>query len=147
MLWSGWSLILVLISNSSIIFSKLLGTSTSAPNTISIIDTLVFHSFFSGGGGNFVARSNYLSIFSLSFIFTLWSARAQNSQDGKFSFFLVVKNESGLLSGGWGRIIIIIVITIPPPSLSELSPLQDTRGHSWSGRGKNFNKLSREQEN
>ena len=44
-------------------------TVTSAPNTICITVTFMFHSFFSS-----LARSKYLSLFSLSFSYTLWSA-------------------------------------------------------------------------
>ena len=40
-----------------------------APITIGTIITFMFHSFF-----NFLARSRYLSFFSLSFRFILWSA-------------------------------------------------------------------------
>ena len=53
--------ILPLISNSSSLSSKLLGTVPRAPTTIGITFTLIFQSFFSS-----LARSRYLSIFSLS---------------------------------------------------------------------------------
>ena len=43
----------------------------------------VFHGFF-----NSLSRSRYLSFFSLSFRFTLWSAGQQSPQFGKFFFFL-----------------------------------------------------------
>ena len=41
----------------------------NAPITIATIVTLMFHSFF-----NYLSRSRYLSFFSLSFRFILWSA-------------------------------------------------------------------------
>ena len=55
---------LPLISSSSNLLFKLLRT---VPNTIDITVTFIFHSFFSSP-----ARSKYLFIVSLSFIFTLW---------------------------------------------------------------------------
>ena len=50
-------------------FNNLSVTVPSAPVIIAIIVTFMYHSFFS----SFV-RSKYLSFFSLSFNFTLWSA-------------------------------------------------------------------------
>ena len=67
-------LILSLISNSFSLFFKLLGTIPRAPTTNSITVTLMFHSIFSS-----LARSKYLFIFLLSFIFPLWSARMAKS--------------------------------------------------------------------
>ena len=57
------------ISNSSRPFIKLLGIVLSRLITIDIIVTFMFRNFFSS-----LARSRYLSLFSLSFIFTLWTA-------------------------------------------------------------------------
>ena len=56
-----------LISKSSCPFIKPLVTVPRTPATIGITVTLRFHSFFSS-----LARSMYLSFFSLSFNFTLW---------------------------------------------------------------------------
>ena len=56
-------------SNSSSPFSNLLVTVPNAPITIGIIVTGMFHSFF-----NSLARSRYLSFYSHSFSFILWSA-------------------------------------------------------------------------
>ena len=50
-------------------FSNPLVTIPKAPITIGIIVTFMFHSFF-----NSLARSRYLSFFSYSFSFILWSA-------------------------------------------------------------------------
>ena len=66
--------ILPLISNSGSLFSKPLGTVFSAPIIIGITVTFMFDSFFSS-----LARCKYLSIFLLSFIFTLQSARTAKS--------------------------------------------------------------------
>ena len=67
-------LILPLISDSSSLFSKPFGTIPSAPITIGITVILVFHCIFSSQ-----ARSKYFSIFSQSFIFTLWFVRMVSS--------------------------------------------------------------------
>ena len=56
-------------SKSSSPFSNPLVTIPNAPITIGIIVTWMFHSFFIS-----LARSRYLSFFSLSFRFILWSA-------------------------------------------------------------------------
>ena len=69
-------------SKSSSPFSNPLVTVPNAPITIGIIVTCMFHSFF-----NSLARSRYLSFFSHSFSFILWSARTASRQFCKFSFF------------------------------------------------------------
>ena len=56
-------------SKSSSPYSNPLVTVPNAPFTIGIIVTCMFHSFF-----NSLARSRYLSFFSHSFSFILWSA-------------------------------------------------------------------------
>ena len=56
-------------------------TVPKAPITISIIVTCMFHSFF-----NSLARSRYLSIFSHSFCFILWSAERAKSTILQFLF-------------------------------------------------------------
>ena len=73
-----------LISKSSSSFTNPLGIVPSEPTRIGITVTFMFHSFFSSQ-----ARSKYLSLFSLSFIFTLWSARIVKStiQQILFVFF------------------------------------------------------------
>ena len=58
--------ILPLISIFCTPFSSLRETITSEPTTIGINLTLIFHSFFSS-----LARSKYLPIFSLSFMFSI----------------------------------------------------------------------------
>ena len=59
-----------LISKSSSLFTKPLGFVSSTPLTIGITITFIIHCFLSS-----LARSNYLFLFLLSFIFTLLSAR------------------------------------------------------------------------
>ena len=61
-------------SKSSSPFSNPLVTVPNAPITIGIIVTCMFHSFF-----NSLARSRYLSFFSHSFSFILWSAGTAKS--------------------------------------------------------------------
>ena len=83
------------ISKSSSPFSNLLVTVPNAPITIGIIVTCIFHSFF-----NSLARSRYLSFFSHSFSFTLWSSGAANSTILQILFFLLlIIIKSGLLAG------------------------------------------------
>ena len=61
-------------SKSSSPFSNPLVTVPNAPITIGIIFTCMFHRFFSS-----LARLRYLSFFSLSFSFILWSAGTAKS--------------------------------------------------------------------
>ena len=63
-----------LTSKSSRPFNNPLVTVPNAPITIGTIVTFMFHSFF-----NSPARSRYLSFFSLSFRFILWSAGTAKS--------------------------------------------------------------------
>ena len=69
-------------SKSSRPFNNPLFTVPKAPITLGIIVTFMFHSFF-----NSLARSRYLSLFSHSFSFILWSAGQQSRQFCRFSFF------------------------------------------------------------
>ena len=55
----------------------------NAPTTISTIVTFMFHSFF-----NSLARSKYLSFFSLSLRFILWSAGTAKSTILQILFFV-----------------------------------------------------------
>ena len=57
------------MSKSSSLCTNSLVTIPRVPTTIDIIVTFMFHCFFIS-----LARSRYLSLFSLSFNFTLWSA-------------------------------------------------------------------------
>ena len=86
-----------------------------APITIGTIVIFMFHSFF-----NSLARSKYLSFFSNSFRFILWSAgRVKSIILPILSFFIIII-RSGLLDGircsvcilKCHRIIIIIIIII-----------------------------------
>ena len=80
-------------SNSSSPFSEPLVTVPNAPITIGIIVTCMFHSFFS-----YRARSRYLSLFSHSFSFILWSAETAKSTILQVLFFLLIIIRSGLLA-------------------------------------------------
>ena len=75
------------ISKSSRPFNNPLVIVPNAPITIGTIVTFMFHSFF-----NSLARSRYLSFFSLSFRFILWSAGTAKSTILQifFFFFFVV---------------------------------------------------------
>ena len=85
----------------------------NAPITIGTIVTFMFHGFF-----NSLARSRYLSFFSHSFRFILWSAGTAKSTILQILFILLIIIRSGLLAGiRWSvcmlkshRIIIIITI-------------------------------------
>ena len=80
-------------SKSSRLFNYPLVTVPKAPITIGIIVTFMFHRFF-----NSLARWMYLSLFSHSFCFILWSdgtAKSTNLQI--FFFFLLIIIRSGLL--------------------------------------------------
>ena len=69
-------------SKSSSPFSNPLGTVPNEPITIGIIVTFMFHSFFKS-----LARSRYLSFYSHSFIFILWSAWTAKSTILQILFF------------------------------------------------------------
>ena len=99
-------LILPLISNSSSILSKLLGTVPSEPTTIGITDTFMFNSFFFLFFFSSLTKSKYLSILLLSFIFTLWSTRMAKSSWWQVLFFLLITPWSGLLP--WVRLSVCI---------------------------------------
>ena len=81
-------------SKSSRPFNNPLVTVPNAPITISTIVTFMFHSFF-----NSLARSRYLSFFSLSFRFILWSAGTAKSTILQILFLLLIIMRSGLLVG------------------------------------------------
>ena len=82
------------ISKSSRHFNNPLVIVPNAPITLGTIVTFMFHSFF-----NSLARSRYLSFFSLSFRFILCPPGQQSRQFYKFSFFLLIIMRSGLLVG------------------------------------------------
>ena len=68
-----------------------------APITIDIIVTFKFYSFF-----NSLAKSRYLSFFSLSFNFTLWSAGTAKSKILHFlSFWLIIIRSDRLAEIRW----------------------------------------------
>ena len=70
------------ISKSSRPFNNPLVIVPHAPITIGTIVTFMFHSFF-----NSLARSRYLSFFSLSFRFILWSTETAKSTILQILFF------------------------------------------------------------
>ena len=80
-------------SKSSSPFSNPVVTVPNAPITIGIIVTFMFQRFF-----NSLARSRYLSFFSHSFSFILWSAGTAKSTILQFPFFLLIIIWSGLLA-------------------------------------------------
>ena len=81
-------------SKSSSYFNNLLATVPKAPITIDIIVTFMFHSFF-----NSLERSRYLSFFSHSFSFILWSAETAKSTILQIFFlFFKIIIRSGLLA-------------------------------------------------
>ena len=80
-------------SKSSWPFNNPLVTVQKAPITIGIIVTFMIHSFF-----NSLARSRYLSLFSHSFSFILWSTGTAKSTILQilFFYFFVIIIRSGL---------------------------------------------------
>ena len=82
-------------SKSSCPFNNPLFTAPKAPIPLGIIITFMFHSFF-----NSLAKSRYLSFFSHSFSFILWSAGTAKSTILQFFFFffLLIIIRSGLLA-------------------------------------------------
>ena len=80
-------------SESSSPFSNPLLTVPNAPIWIGIIVTCMFHSFFDS-----LARSRYLSFFSHSFGFILWSTRTAKSTIYQVLFYLLIIIRSGLLA-------------------------------------------------
>ena len=78
-------------SKSSWTFDNPLVTVPKAPITIGIIFTFMFHSFF-----NSLARSRYLSLFSHSFSFILWSAGTAKATILQILWFLLIIIRSGL---------------------------------------------------
>ena len=72
-------------SKSSWLFKNLLVTVPNAPITTGIIIIFMFHSF-----SNSLARSRYLSLFSRSFSFILWSAGTAKSTIIIFIIIIIV---------------------------------------------------------
>ena len=84
-------LILPLISDSTCVLSKLLGPVSSGQL---VIVTFMFHStFFSSP-----AKSKYLSMFTFSFIFTLWPAGTTESTKEWLFLFVLINTKSRLLT-------------------------------------------------
>ena len=85
--------ILPQISSLPCLFTRPSGTVQSTPTTIRCIH--YFHVLSS------LARSKYLSIYSLSFIFSLQSVVTAKSTRWQVLFFFLINTKSGLLSGIW----------------------------------------------
>ena len=81
-------------SESSRPFNNPFNIVPKAPITIGTINTFMFHRFF-----NSLARSRYLSFFSHSFRFILWSTGTAKSTIFQILFFLLIIIRSGLLAG------------------------------------------------
>ena len=81
-------------SRSSRPFSNPLVIVPNAPITIGTIVTFMFHSFF-----NSLARSRYLSFFSLFFRFILWSTGTAKSTILQILSFWLIIIRSGLRAG------------------------------------------------
>ena len=75
-------------------FNNPLAIVPNAPITIGTIVTFMFPTFF-----NSLARSRYLSFFSLSFRFILWSAGTAKSIILQILLFLLIVMRSSLLAG------------------------------------------------
>ena len=80
-------------SKSSSPFSNHLVIVPNAPITAGIIVTFMFYSFF-----NSLTRSRYLSFFSYSFSFILWSSGTAKSTNLQVLFFLLIIIRSDLLA-------------------------------------------------
>ena len=86
----------VSFSISPCLLSKPLGIVPSAPTSIGITVTYVFHSFFSSQ-----AKSKYLCVFLLSFIFTLWFIETAKSTRWQVFFLLINSRSDFLDKNGW----------------------------------------------
>ena len=95
--------ILPLISNFSNLYPKLLENVSSVSYTIGISVTLMIHSFLFCS----LTTSRCLFIVSLSFIFTLWSARTAKFPNWQVFFFVSINTRSGLLVGIWWSVCIL----------------------------------------
>ena len=105
------------ISKSSSPFSNPLVTVPNSPITIGIIVTCMFHSFF-----NSLARSRYLSFFSHSFSFILWSAETAKSTILLIFFFFFCWSLLGLVF--WPSTLCEFFITVLIGGLSLKSEKQ-----------------------
>ena len=92
-------------SKSSRPFNNPLVTVPKAPITIGTIVTFMFHNFF-----NSLARSRYLSFFSLSFSFILWSAgKARESKVDNFANSILFVDYYKVWSSGRDQVIRLYV--------------------------------------
>ena len=98
------------ISKSSRPLNNPLVTVPNAPITIGTIVTFMFHSFF-----NSLTRSRYLSFFSLSFKFILWSAGTAKSTILQILFFFLLIIMRSIII----IIIILLLWVFFTPSLAD----------------------------
>ena len=96
-----------IISKSSSLCINPLVTVPRAPITIGIMVTFMFYSFC-----NSLARSRYISFFSLSFNFTLWLAGTAKFTILQVLFFCVDYYKVWSSGQDWVLIIIIIIILL-----------------------------------
>ena len=89
-----WSPLVLLFLSPPIFVSILLENVSKAPITTGISVSFMFHSFFP----LFLARFRYLSLFSLSFSFTLWSVETAKSTTRQVLGFLRTLTMSGRLA-------------------------------------------------
>ena len=87
--WMILDILLIYISLN--FFSRSLGTFLRVSTSIDITITFTFLNLFS-----FLKRSEYLSVFSLSLIFSLWSARTAKFTRCSVFSFLLINSSSGL---------------------------------------------------
>ena len=122
-------------SKSSMPFNNLLVIVPKAPITIDTIVTFMFHSFF-----NSLARSSYLSFFSLSFRFILWSAGTAKSTQSLKLFTSALADgfhwslsdiKSALVSRTLLTILVVLnnavvwMVSTRPPISKSSSPLSN----------------------
>ena len=95
-------------------------TVPKAPIMIGITVTFMFHNFF-----NSLARSKYLSFFSLPFCFILWSAGTANYTIWLVLFFFVVDYFKVLVSFSLQHLLMIFLSSLndsKPPQVSRTLP-------------------------
>ena len=100
-------------SKSSQPFNNPLVIVPNAPITIGTIVTFMFHSFF-----NSLTRSRYLSFFSLSFRFILWSAGTAKSTILQILFCWLL----------WGLVLLLLLLLLFDDFSLKLEWQQDSAG-------------------
>ena len=103
-------------SKSSRPLNNPLVTVPNSPITIGTIVTFMFHSFFSS-----IARSRYLSFFSLSFRFILLSAGTAKSTILQILFLLLIIMMSALLAGIRRSVLLSLLLSFYSLSVFRIS--------------------------